>query len=253
MFATVIFLVAAHLAAGSLIVTSLLLLRNRLPHAFLRFCAVSSAISAALAWKLGHGHSSLAYGLLAVAAVFSYWWLRRKDSDPSFPVLVTGAVALVALGLECRGNESAGWLLCSFGAIGSALLLGSVAVSMVLGHWYLVDTTLSIAPLKDGALWFAAAVALRWLNVLTVLAREGWDVVRVTDVADMFYSTLGLFFLFRTLTGLIAPLLLAGPILQTVRMRSTQSATGLLYVAMVVVLFGELIAQFLTSATGFPL
>ena len=51
----------------------------------------------------------------------------------------------------------------------------------------------------------AAAVALRWLNVLTVLAREGWDVGRVTDVADMFYSTLGLFFLFRALTGLIAP------------------------------------------------
>jgi hypothetical protein len=124
---------------------------------------------------------------------------------------------------------------------------------MVLGHWYLVDTTLSIAPLKDGALLFGVAVLWRWLNVLVVLAREGWDVVRVTNPADVFYSTLGLFFLFRAITGLIAPLLLAGPILQTVRMRSTQSATGLLYVAMVVVLFGELIAQFLTSATGFPL
>jgi hypothetical protein len=251
--ATVVFPLTAHLASGVLIVTSLLLLRNRLPRAFLRFCVASSAVFAATAWKLGHGPSSLAYGLLAVTTALAYWWLRRKDSEPSLPLTLTGVIAVVALGFECGGNESAGWLLCSFGAVGSSLLLGSVAVSMVLGHWYLVDTTLSIAPLKDGALLFAAAVVWRWLSVLVVLAREGWDVVRVTNLADVFYSTLGLFFLFRALTGLIAPMLLAGPILQTVRMRSTQSATGLLYVAMVLVLFGELISQFLTSATGFPL
>jgi hypothetical protein len=251
--ATAVFLLSAHLASGTLIVTSLLLLRNRLPHAFLRFCVASSAVFAAIAWKLGHGLPSLVYGLLAAAAALVYWWLRRKESEPALPLTLTGVLALAALGFECGGSESVGWLLCSFGAAGSSLLLGSVVVSMVLGHWYLVDTTLSIAPLKDGALLFGVAVLWRWLNVLVVLAREGWDVVRVTNPADVFYSTLGLFFLFRAITGLIAPLLLAGPILQTVRMRSTQSATGLLYVAMVVVLFGELIAQFLTSATGFPL
>ena len=253
MIATVVFLLAAHLAAGSLIVTSLLLLRNHLPPAFLRFCLAASAISAVVAWRLGSDDAALPYGLLAAVSVLGYWWLRRKKSDTSFPILIAGAVALAALGLECRGSEPAGWWLCSFGKIGSALLLGSVTVTMVLGHWYLVDAKLPITPLKHGALYFAGAVALRWLNVVTVLAREGWEVVRVTQPADIVYSTLGLFFFFRALTGLIAPLLLAGPILQTVRMRSTQSATGLLYVALVLVLFGELIAQFLTTATGFPL
>lgn len=253
MITTVVFLLAAHLAAGGLVVASLLILRHRLPHAFLRFCVACSAISAALAWWLGEGDRALAYGLLTVAAVLCYAWLRRLGSDPRTPVLIAGTIALLTLVFECRGSEPAGWLLCSFGTIGSALLLGSVTVSMVLGHWYLVDTTLSIAPLKDGAYWFAVAVGWRWLQVVTVLAREGWEVVGVTHAADFVYSTLGLFFLFRALTGLIGPLLLAGPIVQTVRMRSTQSATGLLYVATVLVLFGELIAQFLFSATGFPL
>ena len=253
MIATVVSLLAAHLASGGLVVTTLLLLRHRLPRAFIRFCFACSAVSAALAWKLGHGGMSFVYGLLAVAAALSYAWLRRKKEGSPFPMVVTGALAAVALGIECLDNESAGWLLCAFGAAGSSLLLGSVAVSMVLGHWYLVDTTLSITPLKDGAILFLTAVVWRWLNVLVILAREGWDVVRVTSPADVFYSTLGLFFLFRALTGLIAPALLAGPILQTVRMRSTQSATGLLYVAMVLVLFGELVAQFLAAATGFPL
>jgi len=250
---TVVFLLAAHLASGSLIITALLALRNRLPDSFLRFCLAASALSAAVASILSSGEVALAYGAVAAVAFLAYWRLRRSGSSPLLPVVGAAAAASIALALECRGNESAGWLLCTAGSIGSALLLGSVTVSMILGHWYLVDTSLSIAPLKEGALWLMGAVAVRWLNVVTVLAREGWEVVRVTQAADVFYSTLGLFFLFRAITGLIAPSLLAGPIWQTVRMRSTQSATGLLYVALVLVLFGELIAQFLTFATGFPL
>jgi hypothetical protein len=35
-------------------------------------------------------------------------------------------------------------------------------------------------------------------------------------------------------------------------MRSNQAATGLLYVALVFVLIGELLASYLTVATGFP-
>ena len=70
---------------------------------------------------------------------------------------------------------------------------------------------------------------------------------------DLFFSTNALFFLFRILVGLAAPLLLAGLIWQTVKIRSTQSATGLLYVALALVLFGELISHFLFILTGFPL
>jgi hypothetical protein len=39
---------------------------------------------------------------------------------------------------------------------------------------------------------------------------------------------------------------------RTARIRSTQSATGLLYVALVFVLFGELIASYLWAASGLP-
>lgn len=139
------------------------------------------------------------------------------------------------------------------GALSSSLLLGAVTVTMILGHWYLVDTSLSIAPLRDGALWFSIAVALRWGVVLFVLGYGGWEVLRVSRAADLILSTNGLFFLFRSLMGLAAPLLLAVLIWQTVKMRSTQSATGLLYVALVLVLFGELVSQFLLVMTGYPL
>ena len=67
---------------------------------------------------------------------------------------------------------------------------------------------------------------------------------------DLIYSTTALFFSFRAITGLAAPLVLAWLVRSTVRIRSTQSATGLLYVALILVLFGELTAVFLEGITN---
>jgi len=61
-----------------------------------------------------------------------------------------------------------------------------------------------------------------------------------------------LFFLFRILWGIVGPLALSYFIWRTAEMRSNQAATGLLYVALVFVLIGELLSSYLTVATGFP-
>jgi hypothetical protein len=61
-----------------------------------------------------------------------------------------------------------------------------------------------------------------------------------------------LFFLFRVLWGIVGPLALSYFIWKTADMRSNQAATGLLYVALVFVLIGELLSSYLTVATGFP-
>ena len=61
-----------------------------------------------------------------------------------------------------------------------------------------------------------------------------------------------LFFLFRVLWGIVGPLALSYFIWKTADMKSNQAATGLLYVALVFVLIGELLSSYLTVATGFP-
>jgi hypothetical protein len=63
----------------------------------------------------------------------------------------------------------------------------------------------------------------------------------------------GAIFWARVITGLIGPLILAFLIWRTVKMRSTQSATGLLYVAVILVLFGELISKYLLTIVFIPL
>jgi hypothetical protein len=159
---------------------------------------------------------------------------------------------LVLVGTAGSGTRTETWVAAG-SSLSSALLLGAVTVTMVLGHWYLVDTSLSIAPLRDGARFVSLAVAARWAAVAAALAFGGWEMLRIGRAADVILSTNGLFFFFRSLMGLGAPLLLAFLIWQTVKIRSTQSATGLLYVLLVLVLFGELISSFLRFTTGHPL
>ncbi len=245
-------LLASHLAAGGLFVTAVLAFTNDLPGSFLRFCTASAAGAAALAGLLESGSVRWVWFGLALASGAWHVALRTGARGK----LAAGLSAIASLAAPILGallSSESGYGLAVTGAVSSSLLLGAVSVTMILGHWYLVDTSLSIAPLRDGARWVSIAVAARWAAVLFALGYGGWEVLRVNRVADFILSTNGLFFMFRALMGLVAPLLLSVLIWQTVKMRSTQSATGLLYVALILVLFGELVSQFLLVRTGFPL
>src|SRR5262249_37027604 len=52
--------------------------------------------------------------------------------------------------------------------------------------------------------------------------------------------------------GFVGPLVLGGMAWQTARMRSTQSATGILYVVVIFCFLGELTAELLGSAPDWP-
>jgi hypothetical protein len=61
-----------------------------------------------------------------------------------------------------------------------------------------------------------------------------------------------IFAIFRVAWGLLAPLGMAYWVWETVRIRSTQSATGILYASMVCTMMGEGMGLFLTLQTGIP-
>jgi hypothetical protein len=246
---------AAHLAAGGILLAALLSLFHRLPVGFLRFCAASSSILSAFAAVPSSSPASVRLAWTGLSIVGAIWYgsLRIRGGNLKPVALLAVAAAILAPVLTAGAGASGPEWVAILGSLSSALLLGAVAVTMVLGHWYLVDTSLSIAPLRDGARFVSLAVAARWVAVFAALSFGGWEMLRVARTADIMFSTNGLFFLFRSLMGLGAPLLLAVLIWQTVKIRSTQSATGLLYVLLVLVLFGELISSFLRVATGHSL
>ncbi len=167
------------------------------------------------------------------------------------PLLAVGALnalaGLVAVALAAPRPHGDAWTAA--GAVLGGLFFGSVLLTMNLGHWYLVSRSLPFRLLARGALAFAVLAAVRAAFLIAAVAagasREG-----LSSLLSLERDAL--FFLFRVLWGILGPLALSYFIWKTAHMRSNQAATGLLYVALVFVLIGELLSSYLTVATGFP-
>jgi protein NrfD len=136
----------------------------------------------------------------------------------------------------------------------SILLLGAAAAAMILGHFYLVVIDLPIQALRRLTVLLIAALLLRTLVVGALLL--GPVAVGLDDaqkVAHGLWSPDGVFVWMRVLFGIAGPFSLVWFIWKTVEIRSTQSATGILYVQLFLVMSGELLAKYLRVAAGLPL
>jgi hypothetical protein len=188
----------------------------------------AAALTGLYALAAHGGHAGRARPILAAGAVAASWAMAR--------------VALVA-----PRPFGDGWTVA--GAALGGLFFGAVLLTMNLGHWYLISRSLPFRLLARGAALFAALAAARALllaaAVVAAPGREGLS-------ALLSLERDALFFLFRVLWGIVGPIALSYFIWKTADMKSNQAATGLLYVALVFVLIGELLSSYLTVATGFP-
>jgi protein NrfD len=193
------------------------------------------------------GWAAAATGLLAIYTLAAHGgW-----AGPARVLLAAGAAAsfwsLARVALVAPVEHGNAWTVV--GAFAGGLFFGAVLLIMNLGHWYLVSRSLPFRLLARGAALFAGLAIFRtvYLAVAVVShpASEGLHAL-VSLERD------ALFFLFRVLWGIVGPLALSYFIWRTAAMRSNQAATGLLYVALVFVLIGELLSSYLTVATGFP-
>ena len=152
-----------------------------------------------------------------------------------------------------RPALGAGWLAA--GLVLGALLFGGVIWAMNLGHWYLVSKSLPFGLLVRATEALALLVLARTALALVALGwlartSRGPAGDALADLVDPMRD--GFFFGSRVLWGLAAPLVLAPFVVKTARMKSNQAATGLLYVGVVFVLVGELLAAYLTLRSGLP-
>ena len=162
------------------------------------------------------------------------------------------ASGILALAIYPWSTLNQGFLL-GFDAVSSALVLGAGILAMMLGHWYLVTPKLSINPLKR---YSAAYILLTVFTALKLLLSYhlavGWGSEPVTPEGARLMGDDLVFMLFRVTWGVMAPLAGAYFIWETVKIKSTQSATGILYASMVCTIIGEGMGLFLTLSTGVP-
>jgi protein NrfD len=196
---------------------------------------------------LPYGVTAVATGLLAAYTLAAHGgW-----AGPARPILLAGAAcagwSLARVAVVAPREAGNAWTVV--GAAAGGLFFGSVLLIMNLGHWYLVSRSLPFRLLARGAALFAGLAIFRTLYLgLAVATHPGSEGLRT--LVSLEHDAL--FFLFRVLWGIVGPLALSYFIWRTAEMKSNQAATGLLYVALVFVLIGELLSSYLTVATGFP-
>jgi hypothetical protein len=168
---------------------------------------------------------------------------------PRVGIPLTGATALAAGGVLVSASRAPGaeaWALNASGRLASSFLMGSTLTAMLLGHYYLTSPAMSIAPLRR----FVRCMA--WgLGARVLLAALGLWLWAGGHAAPGTSAGVSPFFLaVRWGMGFAGPALATTLAWKTVEIRSTQSATGILYIAMVLVLFGELTALILSRDAG---
>jgi protein NrfD len=264
---TVFFLFLLHLSLGLL--AMLAFVPDRAGERFFKLCSASAALMTTAGLWLLYRRYGLAGGPLApgadsyrelvacsaVVLVCAVLYNRAVHFawKPADRVLL-GLALLAGAGAVVAGAAPGPRALLAVTDVGSILLLGAAASAMILGHYYLVVHDLPITALRRLTVLLIAALVFRTVIVGWVLAgpvHAAYEDAR--SVAAGLWSPDGVFVWMRLLFGLAGPLSLLWFIWKTVEIRSTQSATGILYVQLFLVLSGELLAKYLRVAAGLPL
>jgi hypothetical protein len=255
----VLYLFLAHLGIG--IAFTLLLVSKQAGVKFFRFNAglAAALVAAALAFRpdaspIVHRGSITALAIALVALTVyginagRVWaWLR-----PPLAVVASlaGAAAAIMHGLAAAGPVT-GPMLTAASTLTSAALLGGACTAMVLGHWYLVIPSMEVSHLQKMVGFHLGTLVARVAVVALVLVlAAGVPLATGRSLRGYVTSIDGVFFWQRVLFGLAGPAVLGFLTWETAKIRSTQSATGILYVDFFTVVVGEVLAGYVLLSTG---
>ena len=208
--------------------------------------------------------------LMGLTAVLSfvgsvYWTLERRAAGGRFGFAIA-ALALACAVLNCVSTTSAAtWpgTLYWLSEIATGLVSGAAVGGMLLGHWYLTAPTMSTSPLLVVNAWLAIGAACRFLLAGIALVMY-WPVVfqsrtveivtGATETRTVTFSSMHSIWLSLEWLGLvIGPLAVCLMVHRIMKYRNTQSATGVLFVGVILAFLGEMTAALLRRELQLPL
>jgi hypothetical protein len=195
-------------------------------------------------WQLG-----MAAGCAAVSYVGAVIWMYEANAAGKAAIWLVAALALAGMLLPLVNQPEGVTILSGLDRILGGLVLGSVTTAMLLGHWYLNTPSMKLAPLQRLVLFMGATIVGR---MLLSGACAGLEANRLSLAGGVTTSWL-VFLSLRWLAGFAGTLGLAWMTWQTLKIPNTQSATGILYAAMILAIIGELTAQLMSVRGGYPL
>lgn len=185
-----------------------------------------------------------AWGLVA-AGLYLAFLLAVYSQRPLLEWLAGGAATATSVWLIVLAGLHACDPFCGFGLLHGllgGLVLGAVTHGMVLGHWYLNQARMPIKPLREQT----------WLIIgLVVLSAAAGIVTRsrllegAVPAGLLAYTSAAYWWTWLLMLGTTGVLM--GMVRATVNLRSTQSATGLLYIAGLTALAGQFLINLLVT------
>lgn len=218
-------------------------------------------------WQSLSDHFSWSVGLevfFHVAFIFffscymvSLWGERRSFRARSFASSVlTGLAGLVfsALGFYDGPFLAIETVVYPATFFLSSLLLGSVTVGMLIGHWYLIDTGQSLDPFIRIYKFFVTVLVVQCLIfTLSLLALYFFGSPNSHAAIERLWQYHSTLLFTRVIVGQAAPLILAWLIWRTLLIPHTMAATGLFYIALLGVFVGEILGRQILALTSLPL
>lgn len=254
------FFLLLEVAGGGVIALVWVHLRGEVPRGFTRFTGACLLVCAVLAIWLRSSFPPPAADLSPEAAlwfqaeriltfvfvaVFAVYLILPAARVLGFLAPLLALASLWAASLVVSSPQLGGFGV-PLAVLAGAIALGSAATGLSLGHWYLVSPSLAVQPLIRLTFLCLGAVVAQIVLLPLLLFGPGADPASVQRML----GDDGLFLGVRIVFGLLVPL---GAVLmtwRTARIRSLDSATGLLYIVAALILAGEIAARTLFFMTG---
>ena len=200
--------------------------------------ATLAALASATAWPLG-----IVCGVCAVAAVAAWlggigWLAARRGFAIGCTVVVMLALAAATVASGAAAETAAEGLVGAVASLSAGLVIGLSVHAMLLGHWYLNAPGMRVDILQTMVLWTLAAWGLEMMIAVAGLP------TLLGLLADPATAALGGL---RWIAGLLGLPVLLVMSRRTLEIPNTQSATGIMYVACLAAIVGELTAQLLSE------
>ena len=189
--------------------------------------------------------------LVSLLVVTGYYW--NQESIKKWVITIPSIFGVIAFYRILSELISGDIELFMISLLGGFILCGAL-FSMILGHWYLNVVSLPISMLRSTVKFLILIVALRfiWDLEYIVMGEIQYNGVSVSMIK--FLQTFdGFFLIFALFFGTLLPLILGILTLKTIAIKSTQSATGLLYVIVISVVMADLFYKYYLVQAALPL
>ena len=265
-----LFLILLELGLGGMLVMQLMDVRGQATRGFIKATTIMLPLVFGLAlwvslsldgdvvegYRLDVGPREAIVGMLAgmtgLSLVHNAAIYRDAVSAGRVVGWVLSVLALTVLLLSAYMLRLPVWSmgLVFFSLLAGSLAVGTAAVALALGHWYLVTPRLPPRPMNEVTFAFLVVLLLQAILLGLALAlpidedpKGGRDRALADDVT----------FWLRIVVGLIMPAAFGWMAWSSSRIRSMMAATGLMYIATAAVLAAEIAARALLFDSARPL